>query len=99
MVFRKDNKVESFQRQISALRQQLGNEEETDEEQSASQQRGYEGDQDESPAGAYGFSDVAASLPSPPQSFAPEQPTPPEAPSIPSLTGESTVVANDTTWK
>ncbi|HEX5498625.1 MAG TPA: hypothetical protein VFX03_05330, partial [Thermomicrobiales bacterium] len=39
MVFRKDNKVDSFQRQISALRQQLGTDGEDDRSSGADDTR------------------------------------------------------------
>ncbi len=96
MVFRRDNKVESFQRQISALRQQLGNEDEIDADALPGEPERYA---NESSSGAYGFSDIAASPPTPAQGSALAQPVPPEMPSIPAISTNSTVIARDTTWK
>lgn len=108
MVFRRDNKVDSFQRQMSALRNQLGN---TGDELDPAQDdmpelddeyagdTGYRneagaGNQD---SGAYSFGTY------PPQTG---QPAPnvtlegnPAVPDMPAADGSTSVVATDTSWK
>jgi len=106
MVFRRDNKTDSFQRQMSALRQQIGSEDESTDRPPARDAR-YPSErapavgtgQADSPAGAYGFGDFASSV-------APQQtgnndmtPVAPELPSIPSVDAQTTVIANDAMWK
>ena len=106
MVFRRDNKTDSFQRQMSALRQQIGNEEESTDRPPARDAR-YPSDraaplgtgQSGSPAGAYGFGDFAASVA--PQQTGTKDMTPvaPDLPSIPEIDAQTTVIAHDTMWK
>lgn len=112
MVFRKENKVDAFQRQISALRQQLGTDEGQDEagaDTTYLEERAPEelsgGSPDEGSdfvrreASGYSFAATGYGA-SPPPAFAPE----PEAPVLPALpleTGdaETSVVAHDAAWK
>jgi cytoskeletal protein CcmA (bactofilin family) len=91
-VFRRDNKGDSFEQQMGALRQQLGDSN-VDEEDDL-----LEGDPPEvendyaDRARAYGFGEQQA------QTFStPAQP--PAAPSIPDVDPSTTVVSRDTTWK
>jgi cytoskeletal protein CcmA (bactofilin family) len=91
-VFRRDNKGDSFEQQMGALRQQLGDSN-IDEEDDL-----LEGDPPEvendyaDRARAYGFGEQQA------QTFStPAQP--PAAPSIPDVDPSTTVVSRDTTWK
>jgi cytoskeletal protein CcmA (bactofilin family) len=91
-VFRRDNKGDSFEQQMGALRQQLGDSN-VDEEDDL-----LEGDPPEvendyaDRARAYGFGVQQA------QTFStPAQP--PAAPSIPDVDPSTTVVSRDTTWK
>jgi cytoskeletal protein CcmA (bactofilin family) len=91
-VFRRDNKGDSFERQMGALRQQLGdNDMEDDEDLLEGEPLDDEDYGDRTRT--YGFGD-----PQPSQSFAtPAQP--PAAPSIPDVDPTTTVVSRDTTWK
>ena len=91
-MFRRDNKGDSFEQQMGALRQQLGDSN-VDEEDDL-----LEGDPPEvendyaDRARAYGFGEQQA------QTFStPAQP--PAAPSIPDVDPSTTVVSRDTTWK
>lgn len=111
MVFRKDNKVDAFQRQISALRQQLGAEEEHEDSAApnayndALQGEGASaGGQVE--ARSYGareddgYSRAGSEYGAPARDpFAPEQ----EAPAVPVLPraggdADTSVIAHDATW-
>lgn len=111
MVFRKENKVDAFQRQISALRQQLG----TEEGQDAGGDDAYPGEpvreeQDEArpdegsdfvrrePSG-YSFAATGYGA-SPPPVFAPEA-EPPALPVLPQAGADAatSVVAHDAAWK
>ena len=102
MVFRKENKVDSFQRQISALRQQLGTpEDEAGEDDVAGRMASAE------PVEA----PPVATPPSPSRdydsyaSYAPITPVEPAAPVMPILPetrlpdAQTSVVAHDTIWK
>ena len=91
-MFRRDNKGDSFEQQMGALRQQLGDSN-VDEEDDL-----LEGDPPNvendyaDRARAYGFGEQQA------QTFStPAQP--PAAPSIPDVDPSTTVVSRDTTWK
>jgi cytoskeletal protein CcmA (bactofilin family) len=101
MVFRRDNKADSFQRQMSALRQQIGSEEA--EDRPPAREARYPSDRDpgtsESTSGAYGFGDFASSVA--PQQSDSQQMTPvaPDMPTIPAVDGQTTVIAHDTMWK
>jgi cytoskeletal protein CcmA (bactofilin family) len=106
MVFRRDNKTDSFQRQMSALRQQIGTEDESNDRPPARDAR-YPSErapavgagQADSPAGAYGFGDFASSVA--PQQTGQSDMTPvaPDLPSIPAVDAQTTVIAHDTMWK
>lgn len=107
MVFRRDNKSESFQRQMSAIRQQIGGEEEIEERPVARDSR-YPSERasaherasfSEPTAGAYGFGEFASSVA--PQQTAVQNVTPvaPAIPAIPSVDAQTTVIAHDTVWK
>jgi cytoskeletal protein CcmA (bactofilin family) len=108
MVFRRDNKSDSFQRQMSAIRQQIGSEEEADQPPAQRDAR-YPADRpsnqyvaptNESTSGAYGFSDFASSVS--PQSFSAQDqlvPVAPALPAIPTVDAQTTVIAHDTIWK
>lgn len=100
MVFRRDSKTDSFQRQMSALRQQIGGDEEA-ESRNQSRERSYPSDRaaaSESTSGAYGFGNFATSVS---ESAGDQQMTPvaPELPAIPTVDAQTTVIAHDTTWK
>ena len=108
MVFRRDNKSDSFQRQMSAIRQQIGADEEPEERPAQREGRypserpanQYVAPSNESTSGAYGFSDFASSVA--PQTSAPSQqmvPVAPTMPATPSVDAQTTVIAHDTTWK
>jgi len=107
MVFRRDNKTDSFQRQMSAIRQQIGGDEESEsrpnereprnpQERTTGQDRTANGEQT---SGAYGFSDFASTIA--PQQAGNQQmtPEPPAMPAIPMVDAQTTVIAHDTTWK
>lgn len=107
MVFRRDNKTDSFQRQMSAIRQQIGSDEEGEPRPSpresrrspdrpSSQERAPTSEQT---SGAYGFGDFASSIS--PQETGIQQMTPvaPAMPAIPVVDAQTTVIAHDTTWK
>jgi cytoskeletal protein CcmA (bactofilin family) len=107
MVFRRDNKSDSFQRQMSAIRQQIGPEDEP-EERPAQREARYPSDRaanqqipsySEPTTGAYGFSDFASSVA--PKANAAQQvvPVAPELPAIPVVDAQTTVIAHDTVWK
>lgn len=113
MVFRRDNKVDSFQRQMSALRQQLGNDEAPPEQQSEFDQDfpDLQDDQYRDPV-AYDQSSQGGSQPDnggysfgnfPARSEVPdgwdEQPGHPAIPEMPSVDSQISVIANDTFWK
>jgi cytoskeletal protein CcmA (bactofilin family) len=91
-VFRRDNKGDSFEQQMGALRQQLGDSN-VDEEDDLLEGDPPNVDNDYADrARAYGFGEQQA------QTFStPAQP--PAAPSIPDVDPSTTVVSRDTTWK
>jgi cytoskeletal protein CcmA (bactofilin family) len=91
-VFRRDNKGDSFEQQMGALRQQLGDSN-VDEEDDLLEGDPPEAENDYADrARAYGFGEQQA------QTFStPAQP--PAAPSIPDVDPSTTVVSRDTTWK
>jgi len=96
MVFRRDNKSDSFQRQMSAIRQQIGGEEEEAEERGARDTRpANRPTVSDGPTGAYGFSEFASSV-QPGQAASPSAPA---MPNIPAVDAQTTVVAHDTLWK
>ncbi len=114
MVFRKENKTDAFQRQMSALRHQLGGAEEAQ-----SQARGAEGYPDassarsDSEASRGGEYQVATAYDSSPVSgfsfsgFGAAQdegtmavePVEDQMPQVPVVTDQTSVVAHDTAWK
>ena len=91
-MFRRDNKGDSFEQQMGALRQQLGDTDiEEDEDVLEEQQLETEDDYADR-ARAYGFGGQQQ------QTFStPAQP--PAAPMIPDVDPSTTVVSRDTTWK
>lgn len=108
MVFRRDNKSDSFQRQMSAIRQQIGGDDDGEEtppqreprypsERPANQQP-Y-GDYDDESDADYGFSQFGSG----PSGALGERddmtPVAPEIPAIPVVDARTTVIAHDTTWK
>lgn len=110
MVFRRDNKVDSFQRQMSALRHQLGGN--ADEEQdevnrnmpALNDDRYQAGDsfraQDEpaaEDANAYSFGAYPVQTNQAP--YSDEDLAMPTVPEIPSVDSQISVVARETTWK
>lgn len=101
MVFRRDNKSDSFQRQMSAIRQQIGSDAESEERPGQREAR-YPSDRaagqfSEPAAGAYGFGEFAAAGAA--QSANQPVPLPPEMPTIPAVDAKTTVIANGTIWK
>lgn len=101
MVFRRDNKSESFQRQMSAIRQQIGGDEEF-EERPASRESRFSTERPvyaEPATGAYGFGEFATSV-APHQAGAQQMtPVAPSMPAIPVVDTQTTVIAHDTIWK
>jgi cytoskeletal protein CcmA (bactofilin family) len=108
VVFRRDNKVDSFQRQMSALRTQLGTPNEgeegladipeiDDEEYGDAGFRNQTGGIDQD-SGAYSFGSYPAesAQPQPAAGYDDEQP---EIPSLPEADAGVSVVARDTVWK
>lgn len=95
-MFRRENKGDtgdSFERQMGALRQQLGDQPAEDSDEAVDEfDRGEQGYPDRTQG--YGNGGLGAE-PSPP---GPET-TPPPAPSIPEVDATTTVIAHDTTWK
>jgi cytoskeletal protein CcmA (bactofilin family) len=91
-VFRRDNKGDSFEQQMGALRQQLGDSN-VEEDEDLLEGEPLEAEDDyANRARTYGFGEQQA------QSFStPAQP--PAAPSIPDVDPSTTVVSRDTTWK
>jgi cytoskeletal protein CcmA (bactofilin family) len=101
VVFRRDNKVDSFQRQMSALRQQLGGnaEEELEDEMPEIDDDRYPAEREDtgSDSGAYSFGSYPAE-PSQPRSYAVESDEPP-VPEMPEVDDQISVVASGATWK
>ncbi|MDQ2684089.1 MAG: polymer-forming cytoskeletal protein [Chloroflexota bacterium] len=89
-MFRRDNKGENFERQMGALRQQLGD-------------SGMEDDEDlldEAPQATAVYGEPERSYGYTPQgSVDGGEPVAPEAPAIPEVDASTTVIARDTTWK
>lgn len=100
MVFRRDNKTDSFQRQMSALRQQIGGDEEAVE---ARPEPRYPSERaaaySEPPPGAYGFGEFASAVAPNQQGQNQMSPVAPDLPAIPTVDAQTTVIAHDTTWK
>ncbi len=108
MVFRKESKVDAFQRQISALRQQLGTEDEADSGQTEPPRYADQGhepepepdDYAESPyrsrdTGGYSFSSPVTSFQQ--EQYGDETSSLPALPT-PTVDAQTSVVAHDTTW-
>jgi cytoskeletal protein CcmA (bactofilin family) len=108
VVFRRDNKVDSFQRQMSALRTQLGTPNEgedaladipelDDEDYNAAGYRPPAGGVEQD-SGAYSFGSYPAESgqPQPSAGYDDEQP---EVPTLPEADATVSVVARDTSWK
>jgi len=108
VVFRRDNKVDSFQRQMSALRNQLGTPEEggepladipdLDEEQYEANAYRDQASGVDRDSGAYSFGSYPAESgqPQPAAGYDDEQP---EIPSLPTADASVSIVARETTWK
>lgn len=98
MVFRRDSKTDSFQRQMSAIRQQIGGPEEY-EERPARQDSRHPADENEELEGAYGFSNFASSVTPQAPVAGDVTPVAPVLPTLPAVDAQTTVIAHDTTWK
>src|SRR6478609_5545839 len=103
MVFRRETKVDAFQRQISALRQQIGPEE--NDENRAEPQRGSS-DSFQRPgsfsggdagSNSYGFSEFGGNASG--GSAVNAEPVDPELPATPIVDTKTTVIAENATWK
>ena len=110
MVFRRDNKVDSFQRQMSALRQQLGGTADDEQDDANSGNAPVDDDrygssddyrgQDASgaaDAGAYSFGSYPVQTSQ--ASYPEDDVSVPDLPEIPSVDSRISVVATETTWK
>jgi len=105
VVFRKDNKVDAFQRQISALRQQLGTDGETDQPaggyDDARRDQGGRADLptfSQRDAGDYGLGAYGAGAASGYGASNFDLDEPPSA-TAPAIDSQTSVVAHDTVWK
>jgi len=108
MVFRKESKVDAFQRQISALRQQLGDSHETPEEeeyeappapqQETNRVQATDQSQSSQAASGYNFGGFNSQpVVSETQMVSEVENSP--VPDAPAVTAQTSVVAHDTTWK
>lgn len=91
-MFKRDNKGDDFERQMGALRQQLGDAPSEDEVGSGDafeETESYPGNAESYGYGVYGGMTADQG----------SQATPPQAPSIPEVDATTTVIARDTTWK
>ena len=91
-MFRRDNKGDSFERQMGALRQQLGDQPIDDDEESGDafdQDQGYNEGSRGFGYGTYGGGQAELG----------SEAAPPPAPTIPEVDATTTVIARDTTWK
>lgn len=101
MVFRREHKVDAFQRQMGALRQQLGGNplEEAEEAQMPELQderRGARyGTEPAADAGGYSFGDYAQ----PQGDLVPAGDEQPPMPEVPAIDSQVSVIAKDTFWK
>lgn len=98
MVFRRDNKTDSFQRQMSAIRQQIGGPDEY-EERPARQDARYAPEREDDLEGAYGFSSFATSVAPQTPVSGDVTPVAPSLPVLPAVDAQTTVIAHDTVWK
>ena len=107
MVFRRDNKTDSFQRQMSAIREQIGPEDEPEvrsdrrdsrfaPERTTTQDRSVYA---EPTTGAYGFSEFASTVAPQPAEILSMTPVAPTMPAIPIVDAQTAVISHDTTWK
>jgi len=108
VVFRRDNKVDAFQRQMSALRQQLGGAEDeqmpdsiepaqrSTDSYATNERYANQDDYGSADAGGYSF----GSYPPPAASASsPVEADQPEVPEFPAADGQVSVIAQDTLWK
>jgi len=94
MVFRRETKVDAFQRQISALRQQIGpddTEEDVTEDAPAAPAS-------DAGASSYGFSEFASNT-APRPIITDSAPAEPEMPNMPVVDAMTTVIAHNAVWK
>lgn len=110
MVFRRDKQVDSFQRQMSALRQRLGDTEQAPDETSgqlpdyddagyaddANDDYGNDQDMNAADTGGYSFGDYAPQVAD--DELAPEEEGL-QIPQIPAVDSQISIVASDTLWK
>lgn len=101
MVFRREHKVDAFQRQMGALRQQLGGNpleeaEETQMPELQDERRGARyGNEPAADAGGYSFGDYGQ----PQGDLVPAGNDQPPMPEVPAIDGRVSVIAKDTFWK
>lgn len=100
MVFRREHKVDAFQRQMGALRQQLGGNplEEAEEQHMPELQDERRGRFDREPgpdAGGYSFGDYGQGQ----RGMVPDVEDQPPVPEMPSIDSQVSVIARDTFWK
>lgn len=97
MVFRRDKAGDSFQRQINALRQQLGGESDSESDQEEARQTQERSAQGEPYSRSFGFGAEESGQ----GEYTPAEPAPthPELPNIPPVDATTTVIANNTVWK
>ena len=98
-MFRRENKTDSFDRQMDVLRDQLGDSSGFDEEpvdQPAAQPEPYSPPAPDR-ARDYGFGQAAITGRPPQQAMA--EPEPPDVPALPEVNAKTTVIAADAQWK
>jgi cytoskeletal protein CcmA (bactofilin family) len=101
VVFRRDSKVDAFQRQISALRHQLGGENEGDAVPDRDRQRSIANENfflSEYPEFTSARSDQLFSSPDQADAFDSKSPDP-VSPPIPAMDMHTSVIAHSTTWR
>jgi cytoskeletal protein CcmA (bactofilin family) len=107
MVFRRDSKTDSFQRQMSAVRQQIGGDEEAERRPAPRETRFEAGrppvsdrqnDVDQA-SPVYGFGDFANAITPNQSESGVMEPEPPVLPDVPVIDSQTTVIAHDTVWK
>jgi cytoskeletal protein CcmA (bactofilin family) len=109
VVFRRENKVDAFQRQMSALRHQIGGETgegreemnqdmpELEDDRFPSETYEDRGQFDQQDAGGYSFGSYPSAPPA--QADIEPQDDAPAVPEMPMVDGQISVVAQDTLWK
>jgi len=107
MVFRKENKGDSFQRQMNALRQQIGGADDPADDPPPDQGRYAQergagksastSARSDTTTVAYGFGEFASSVG--PQGSGAMTAVDPPLPDVPAVDARTTVIAHDTTWK